>query len=105
MRKSRFTQEQIAYAMKQVEVGVPVAELCRKMGVSKQTFYVWKKKYAGMGIVEVRRVKQLEDENRRDIRACTCFCDVKAGTCVYRLYKLEGLGVSRLKRKKRAAVA
>ena len=65
MRKSRFTEEQIAYAMKQAEVGVPVAELCRKMGVSEQTFYVWKKKYAGMGIVEVRRVKQLEDENRR----------------------------------------
>jgi len=65
MRKSRFTEEQIAYAMKQVELGLPVAELCRKMGISEQTFYVWKKKYAGMGISELRRVKQLEDENRR----------------------------------------
>jgi putative transposase len=65
MRKSRFTEEQIAYAMRQVEAGVSVAELCRKMGVSEQTFYTWKKKYAGMGIVEMRRVKQLEDENRR----------------------------------------
>jgi putative transposase len=65
MRKSRFTEEQIAYAMKQVELGLPVAELCRKMGISEQTFYVWKKKYAGMGITELRRVKQLEDENRR----------------------------------------
>ena len=65
MRKSRFSEEQIAYAMKQVELGLPVAELCRKMGISEQTFYVWKKKYAGMGIVEMRRVKQLEDENRR----------------------------------------
>lgn len=44
---------------------MPVAELCRKLGVSEQTFYSWKKKYAGMGIVEMRRVKQLEDENRR----------------------------------------
>ena len=45
--------------------GTAVAELCRKMGVSEQTFYTWKKKYAGMGIVELRRVKQLEEENRR----------------------------------------
>ena len=65
MRKARFTEEQITYAIRQVEAGVPVAELCRKMGISEQTFYVWKKKYAGMGIVEMRRVKQLEDENRR----------------------------------------
>jgi len=65
MRKSRFTQEQIAYALRQAEQGTAVAELCRKMGVSEQTFSTWKKKYAGMGIVELRRVKQLEDENRR----------------------------------------
>jgi len=65
MRKARFTEDQIAYAIRQVEAGVPVTELCRKMGISEHTFYVWKKKYAGMGIVEMRRVKQLEDENRR----------------------------------------
>jgi putative transposase len=65
MRKSRFTEEQVALAMRQVEAGVPVVELCRKLGISEQTFYVWKKKYAGMGVVEMRRVKQLEDENRR----------------------------------------
>ena len=65
MRKSRFTEEQIALAMRQVEAGVPVTEQCRKLGISEQTFYSWKKKYAGMGIVEMRRVKQLEDENRR----------------------------------------
>jgi len=65
MRKSRFTEEQIAYAMRQVEQGTPAAELCRKMGISEQTFYAWKKKYAGMGLTELKRVKQLEDENRR----------------------------------------
>jgi len=65
MRKSRYTDEQIAYAIRQVELGTPAAELCRKMGISEQTFYSWKKKYAGMGVAELRRVKQLEDENRR----------------------------------------
>ena len=65
MRKSRFTEEQIAYALRQVEQGTPAAELCRKMGVSEQTFYTWKKRFAGMGAAELRRVRQLEDENRR----------------------------------------
>lgn len=65
MRKSKFTQEQIAYALRQAEQGTAVAELCRKMGVSEQIFYTWRKKFAGMGIVEMRRVKQLEEENRR----------------------------------------
>jgi putative transposase len=65
MRKSKFTDEQIAYAMRQAEQGTPAAELCRKLGISEQTFYTWKKKYAGMGISELRKVKQLEDENRR----------------------------------------
>lgn len=65
MKKSRFSVEQITYALKQVDTGVPVAEICRKLGISEQTFYVWKKKYGGMGAVEARRVSQLEDENRR----------------------------------------
>lgn len=65
MRKSRFTEEQITYALRQVEHGTPAVTLCRKMGISEQTFYAWKKKYAGMGLTELRRVKQLEDENRR----------------------------------------
>jgi putative transposase len=64
MRKSRFTEEQIAYAIRQVDQGTPAAELCRKMGISEQTFYAWKKKYAGMGLTELKRVKQLEDENQ-----------------------------------------
>ncbi len=65
MRKSRFTEEQTALALRQVDAGVPVADLCRKLGISEPTFYSWKKRYAGMGIVEMRWVKQLEDENRR----------------------------------------
>ena len=65
MKKSRFTEEQIAFALRQAETGVSPAEICRKMGVSEQTFYRWKKKFAGMGVAEVRRLKQLEDENRR----------------------------------------
>ena len=65
MRRSRFTEEQIAYALRQAEHGTSVTELCRKMGVSQQTFYLWKKRFAGMGVAEVRRLKQLEEENGR----------------------------------------
>ncbi len=65
MKKSRFTEEQIAFALRQAETGTPVAEVIRKMGVSEQTFYRWKKQYAGMGVAELRRMKQLEEENRK----------------------------------------
>jgi len=65
MKKSRFTEEQIAFALRQAEGGTQVREICRKMGVSEQTFYRWKKKFAGMGVAEVRRLKQLEEENRK----------------------------------------
>lgn len=65
MKKSRFTEQQIAYALRQVEGGGRVAEICRKLGVSEQTFYAWRKKYAGMGVSELRRIRQLEEENRR----------------------------------------
>ncbi len=65
MKKSRFTEQQIAFALRQAEGGASVREVCRKMGISEQTFYRWKKKFAGMGVAEVRRLKQLEDENRR----------------------------------------
>ena len=65
MKKSRFTEEQIAFALRQSEAGTPIVEVCRKMGVSEQTFYRWKKLYAGMGVAELRRLKQLEDENRK----------------------------------------
>lgn len=65
MKKSRFTNEQIAFALKQAESGVPVEEVCRKLGISQQTFYRWKKKFDGLGVAEVRRLKQLEEENKK----------------------------------------
>jgi putative transposase len=63
--KKRFTEEQIAFALRQAESGVPVQEVCRKMGVTDVTFYRWKKRFAGMGVAELRRLRQLEEENRR----------------------------------------
>ena len=65
MKKSRYTEEQIAFALRQAESGTPVAEVIRKMGITEPTFYRWKKQFAGMGVTEIRRLKQLEDENTR----------------------------------------
>ena len=65
MKKTRFTEEQIAFALRQAEAGTAVAEVIRKMGISEQTFYRWKKQYAGMGVAELRKMKQLEEENRK----------------------------------------
>jgi putative transposase len=65
MKKSRFTEEQIAFALRQAESGTRVAEVCRKMGISEQTFFRWKKKYGGLGVSELRRLRQLEEENRQ----------------------------------------
>ena len=64
MKKTRYSEEQIAYALKQAETGTAVAEVIRRMGISEQTFYRWKKLYGGLGVGELRRLKQLEDENR-----------------------------------------
>jgi putative transposase len=64
MKKSRFTPEQVVYALKQAESGAEtVSSICRKMGVSEATFYNWKKKHAGMGITELRELRQLREEN------------------------------------------
>lgn len=65
MKKSKFTDEQIAFALRQAEMGTHVAEVCRKMSISEATFYTWKKKYGGLGVSELRRLKQLEEENRQ----------------------------------------
>ncbi len=59
MRKSKFTDEQIAFALKQSELAISVEEVCRKMGISEATFYVWRKKYGGVGPSELRRLRQL----------------------------------------------
>ena len=63
MKRSKYTEQQIAFALKQAELGTPVEEVCRKMGISDATFYNWKKKYAGLSPSELRRLKQLEEEN------------------------------------------
>ena len=65
MKKTRYTEEQIAYVLREAESGTPVADVCRSIGVSEATCYVWKKKYANLGVSELRRLKQLEDENSR----------------------------------------
>jgi putative transposase len=63
--KKRFTEQQIAFALRQAASGTPVREIIRKMGICEATFYRWKRLYGGMGVPEIRRLKQLEDENRR----------------------------------------
>ncbi len=65
MKKIKFTEEQIVFALKQVETGTPVKEVIRKMGITEQTFYRWKKKYSGMMPSDLRKLKQLEEENRQ----------------------------------------
>lgn len=65
MKKSRFSEEQVAYALRQADSGTAVADVCRQLGVSEATFYVWKKKFAHLGVSELRRLRQLEEENHR----------------------------------------
>lgn len=65
MKKTKFTEEQITYALKQAELGTKAEEICRQYGISPATFYNWKKKYGGLGLSELRRLKQLETENAR----------------------------------------
>jgi len=65
MPKKKMSEERIAFALRQAESGTPVAEICRRLGVSEASFYRWKKVYAWMGVAEIRRLKQLEDENTK----------------------------------------
>lgn len=65
MKKKRFTEQQIAFALRQAEQGTAVEEITRKLEVSEATFYRWKKKFSGMAVAELRRLKQLEEENRK----------------------------------------
>jgi len=90
MKKGRFTEEQIAYALRQTESGTKAAEICRKLGVSEPTFYTWKRKDRGLGVSELRKLTQLEGESeaedaRRRCWAGTSWCAIHrpsmAGRC------------------------
>ena len=65
MKRSRFTEEQVTFALRQHDAGTPVEDICRQLGVSHATSYVWKKKYAHMGVSELRELRLLRDENSR----------------------------------------
>jgi putative transposase len=65
MKRSRFTDEQISYALRQVEGGAAVADVCRQVGISEATFYIWKNKYASLGGTEIRELRQLREENAK----------------------------------------
>ena len=65
MKRARFSEEQIIEVLKEAEAGAKVSELCRRHGISDATFYTWRSKYGGLEISEMRRLRQLEDENRR----------------------------------------
>ena len=65
MKRSKYSEEQVAYALRQAESGTPVGDVCRQLGISEATFYVWKKKFGHLGVGEVRRVRLLEEENAR----------------------------------------
>ncbi|MDD4106143.1 MAG: transposase [Eubacteriales bacterium] len=65
MKRSRYTEEQIAFALKQADLGTPISDVCRKLGVSEQTFYRWRNKFSGMLPSDMKRLKQLEEENTK----------------------------------------
>jgi len=65
MKRSKFSEQKIVEVLKQAEAGVPVKDLCRKIGISDQTFYNWKAKYGGLGVSELKRLRELEAENAK----------------------------------------
>lgn len=64
MKRIKYSEQQIVYALRQAESGTPVAEICRSLGLAEQTFYRWKKRFAGLGVAELHGLRQLEDEKR-----------------------------------------
>jgi putative transposase len=83
MKRSKFTEERIAYALRQTETGTAPADVCRQLGVSEATFYVWKKKYAHLGVSELRRLRSLENSRTPGpgsaFCASGCSCAARAG--------------------------
>lgn len=65
MKRSKFTEAQIVFALRQAETGTTVDEVCRKLGITQATFYNWKRKYGGLGISDLRKLRQLEEENHQ----------------------------------------
>ena len=65
MPRKRYTEEQIGLALRQAEAGTPVTAICRKLGITEPTFYRWQKRFESMGVADIRRLKQLEEENRQ----------------------------------------
>ena len=65
MKKSRYSEQQVAYALRLAESGTPVVDVCRQIGIAEATFYLWKKKYGSLGAAEVRELRQIRDENAR----------------------------------------
>jgi putative transposase len=65
MKKSRYSEEQVAYALRLAESGTPVADVCRQTGIAEATFYLWKKKFGSLGVPEVRELRQMREENAR----------------------------------------
>jgi putative transposase len=65
MKKSKFTEAQIVFALRQAENGIKIEEVCRKLGVTQTTFHNWKKKYSGLGVAELKKLKDLQEENQR----------------------------------------
>lgn len=65
MKKSGYTEEQVAYALRQADGGTPISDVCRQMGIAEATFYNWKKRYGSLGVAEVREIRQLREDNAR----------------------------------------
>ncbi len=110
MKRKRYTDEQIAYALRQAEAGTPIKEVCRKLGVSEQTFYTWRRKFAGMGDDPVlrRRLRELAAARPRFGYRRLCVLLRREGWLVnqkrvYRIYREEGLEVRTKKRRRKRA--